>query len=77
MLLFPYLLASSKTVIRTNLTNCYKEDTSLKLNLNTYTLTLGLTPTNKSECHAIEPGVFVNLTLHANKYICDNISLIL
>lgn len=40
-------------------------------------LTLHLNPTNKTECAEIEPAVFVNLTLHANKYICDNITVLI
>lgn len=70
-------LADTKNVQRKNITNCYDETTNIKLNLNTYTLTLGLNPTNKTECHEIEQSVFVNLTLHANNYICDNITILL
>lgn len=77
MLLTVIVLADTKNVIRKNITGCYDETSSLKLNRNTYTLQLGLNPTNKTECNAIEKAVFVNLTLHANGYICDNISLLL
>lgn len=77
MILVVLSIADTTKVVRENVTNCYDETTSIKLNLNTYTLTLGLKPTNKTECHAIEQSVFVNLTLHANDYICDNITLLL
>lgn len=77
MIFLAYILADTTKVKRTNITGCYDKTTSVKLNLNTYTLTLGLGPTNKSECHAIESSVIVNLTLHANNYICDNLTLVL
>lgn len=37
---------------------------------------MNLVPTNKSECHNFSQGVFVNLTLHATGYICNNISIL-
>lgn len=77
MIVFLTLLADTKKVNRKNITGCYDESTSVKINLNTYTLTLYLNPTNKSECYDIEPAAFVNLTLHANGYLCDNITLLL
>ena len=54
MFIFTVLIADTTQVKRTNITSCYDEATNLKLNLNTYTLTLGLNPKNKTECHAIE-----------------------
>mgnify|MGYP007106000102 CR=1 FL=1 len=44
--------------------------------MNSFKLTLNLVPTNKSECHNLSQGVFVNLTLHATNYICNNVSVL-
>lgn len=63
MLYILSVLADTSIIKRENITGCYDESTTLKLNLNTFTLTLELNPTNKTECHALEHAVQLNLTI--------------
>ena len=71
------LLALATDVQRVRLGGCYKDETELVVDKNLETLTLRLVRSGFEECNRLERGVLVNLTLHADGVLCDNITLLL
>lgn len=56
--------------------SCYTSESSLTIDKNLQTMTLGLVSSGKAACGDIGPAVFINLTLHANGVVCDNVSVL-